>query len=61
MADFMAMAQNWLASVELPTKFWFYAVKLATEVCNYFPLKTETGIWRAPVELAHQIYGYYLK
>lgn len=25
----IAMARNWLASAELPTKFWFYAVKCA--------------------------------
>ncbi len=35
----IAMARNWLASAELPAKFWFYAVKRAAEVCNYFPLK----------------------
>ncbi len=26
----IAMARNWLASAELPAKFWFYAVKRAT-------------------------------
>jgi hypothetical protein len=25
------MAGNWLASAELPAKFWFYAVKRAAE------------------------------
>jgi len=33
----VAMAWNWLASAELPGNFWFYAVKHAVEVCNYFP------------------------
>lgn len=33
----VAMARNWLASAELPGKFWFLAVKRAAEVCNYFP------------------------
>jgi len=32
-----AMARSWLASAELPAKFWYYAVKRAAEVCNYFP------------------------
>jgi hypothetical protein len=44
----MARARNWLAAVELPAKFWFYAVKRAAEVCNYCPLKTETGILTTP-------------
>jgi hypothetical protein len=35
----IAMALNWLASAELPAKFWFYAVKL--KKCNYFPMKLE--------------------
>jgi hypothetical protein len=34
----IAMARKRLASAELPAKFWFYAVKRATEICNYFPL-----------------------
>jgi hypothetical protein len=39
----IAMARNWLASAELPDTFWFYAVKQAAEVCNYFPLKLGNG------------------
>jgi hypothetical protein len=50
----IAMARNWLASAELPAKFWFYAVKRAAEVCNYFPMKLETGNWTTPFELAHR-------
>jgi hypothetical protein len=33
----VSMARNWLASAELPSSFWFYAVHHAAEVCNYFP------------------------
>jgi hypothetical protein len=32
----VSMARNWLASAELPSTFWFYAVKRAAEVCNTF-------------------------
>jgi hypothetical protein len=49
------MARNWLASAELPAKFLFYAVKRAAEVCNYFPLKLDTGTWTTPFELAHRV------
>jgi hypothetical protein len=37
----IAMARNWLASAELPARFWFYAVMRAAEVCNYFPIKLD--------------------
>jgi hypothetical protein len=47
------MARNWLASAEVPTSFWFYAVKRAAEVCNYFPIILECGTWTTPFELAH--------
>jgi len=47
------MARNWLASVELPANFWYYAVKRAAEVCNYFPLQVSDGQWTMPLELAH--------
>jgi hypothetical protein len=50
-----AMARNWLASAELPAKFWYYAVKHAAEVCNYFPIKLEDGSWSTPLELAHGV------
>jgi hypothetical protein len=49
----VAMARNWLASAELPASFWFYAVKRAAKVCNYFPLKLEDGTWTTPLQLAH--------
>jgi hypothetical protein len=50
----VSMARNWLASAELPSTFWFYAVRRAAEVCNYFPLILETGETTTPFELAHQ-------
>jgi hypothetical protein len=37
------MARSWLASAELPAKFWFYAVEGAAEVCNYFLYKLKDG------------------
>jgi hypothetical protein len=48
------MARSWLASAKLPAKFWFYAVKRAAEVCNYFPYKLKDGTWSTPLELAHK-------
>ena len=50
-----AMGRNWLASVELPAKFWYYAVKHAAEVLNYYPIKLEDDTWSTPLELAHGI------
>jgi len=47
------MARNWLASAELPPSFWFYAVRRAAEVCNYFPFKLEGGNFSTPFQLAH--------
>ena len=49
----VAMARNWLASAELPGSFWYYAVKRAAEVCNYFPLQTVDKQRTTPLELAH--------
>jgi hypothetical protein len=51
----IAMAWNWLASAELPGTFWFFAVKRAAEVCNYFPTKTDHGSWTTPFEQAHGV------
>jgi hypothetical protein len=50
-----AMAHSWLASAELPAKFWYYAVKRAAKVCNYFLYKLEDGTWSTLLELAHNI------
>jgi hypothetical protein len=47
------MARNWLASAELPSTFWYFAVKCAAEVCNYFSYKLESGEFTTPFELAH--------
>jgi len=49
----VSMSRNWLASAELPSSFWYYAVHRAAEVCNYFPLKLEEGSYITPFELAH--------
>ena len=49
------MARGWLASAELSGSFWFYAVKRAAKICNYFPVKLECGSWTTPLELAHQV------
>ncbi len=49
----VSMARSWLASAELPSKFWFFAVKRAAEICNYFPYRIEDGTWTTPLELAH--------
>jgi hypothetical protein len=51
----VAMARNWLASAELPASFWFYAVRHAAKVCNYFPAKLDCGTWSTPFELAHKV------
>jgi len=49
------MARNWLASAELPGKFWCLAVKRAAEVCNYFPLRIDNSHWATPLELAYGV------
>jgi hypothetical protein len=50
-----SMARNWLASAELPAKFWFYAVKRAAEISNYFPIRLEDSSWSTPFKLAHKV------
>jgi hypothetical protein len=49
------MARTWLASAELPSSFWFYAVRRAMEVCNYFPLTLEAGSLITPFEFVHAV------
>jgi hypothetical protein len=49
----VSMARNWLASTELPPSFWFYGIRRAAEVCNYFPSKREDGTFATPFELVH--------
>jgi len=51
----ISMTRNWLASAELPSSFWFYAVRRAAEVCNYFPMSLEDGIMSTPFEIAHHV------
>jgi hypothetical protein len=49
----VSMAWNWLSSAELPSTFWYYAVKRATEICNNFPYQLEDGTFTAIFELVH--------
>ncbi|MFN9979033.1 MAG: hypothetical protein ACK53Y_03925, partial [bacterium] len=42
-----------LASAELPSSFWFYAVRSAAEICNYFPFLLEDNTYTTPFELVH--------
>jgi hypothetical protein len=51
----VSMARNWLALAELPSIFWFCAVRCPAEVCNYLPYKIEDGSFTTPFELVHQI------
>lgn len=50
----ISMARNWLASAELPSTFWYYAVRRAAEICNYFPIQLEDGLFTTPFELVHK-------
>jgi hypothetical protein len=47
------IAHNWLASAELPPTYWFYAVRHAAEVCNYFPITLEDKSFITPFKLVH--------
>lgn len=49
----VSMARNWLASAELPSSFWYYAISRGAEVCNYFPMKLDNDSNITPFELAH--------
>jgi hypothetical protein len=49
----VSMARNWLASAELPGIFWYFAVRRAAEICNYFPYHLEDGTCTTPFQLAH--------
>lgn len=35
------MARGWIASALLKSSFWWYAIKRATEVSNYLPIRVE--------------------
>ncbi len=54
----VAMAHNWLSSAVLPSTFWFYVIKRAVEVGNYFPTQLENGTFTAPFELVHRAKPY---
>ena len=49
----MTLARAWLASHLLPTKFWYFAVKQAVQVCNYTPIKVKTK-WTTAFEQMYQ-------
>ena len=49
----VSMACNWLVSADLPPSYWFYAVRRAAEVCNYFPMSLEDGTLSTPFKLVH--------
>jgi hypothetical protein len=49
------MARNWLAIAELPSTLWYYAVRRAADVCNYFPFCLEDGSFTTPFELVHHV------
>ena len=46
------MARAWISSSNLPPKFWFYAIKRAAEISNYFPILHHNKI-TTPFTLAH--------
>jgi len=48
----LRMARSWLASALLPSNFWWFALKRATEVSNYIPLKRNAKL-TTPHELVY--------
>ena len=48
----LRMARSWLANSLLPSTFWWHALKRATEVANYIPLRID-GKLSTPHELAY--------
>ena len=49
----LTIARNWLTQELLPTKYWFFALKRATEIMNILPTKHEGGIVSTPFEYVH--------
>jgi dUTPase len=47
------MSRNWLTSSLLPSTYWFFAVKRASEVCNIMPT-SHLGSVTTPFELVHK-------
>ena len=46
----MTMVHNWLTSNYLPQKFWYFSLKMSTQVSNYMPILLENGQWITPYE-----------
>ena len=49
----LSMSRNWLASALLPSEFWWFAMRRATEVSNYLPLKVD-NILTSPHQLMYK-------
>ena len=52
------MARAWLTSSLLPSKFWWYAMKRATEISNYLPIKIDNS--NSPTALNLTLKTYFL-
>jgi len=50
----LQMSRSWLASSLLPSEFWWFAIKRATEVSNYIPLKLDGILLTSPHELVYK-------
>ena len=50
----MTLARAWLTSNLLPTKFWYFAVKQAVQVCNYTPIYIQ-NTWTTAFEQMYKI------
>jgi len=48
----LTMARSWMASALLPNSFWWFALKRATEVSNYIPIKVN-GNLTTPHEIVY--------
>ena len=46
----LRMARGWIASSLLPSSFWWYAIKRATEVSNYLSIRVD-NVYSTPHEL----------
>ena len=50
----LRMSRGWLTNNLMPTDFWWFSLKRATEVSNYVPLKVN-NIITTPHKLAFQV------
>ena len=48
----LRMSCGWLASALLPTKFWWFALKRATKISNYIPIKLDNKL-TTPFQLVY--------